>query len=161
MSPTFSARAQLVRYVDDANRLRGNRPAVATFLPDPPSSNPDSDHLSVNSLEIESMKQIAEYHRSRQGDNGQVALCVHKVFDYNEAGKKCGVRVFYDHEDSRWLFVGRRGAHEEAYRHRPVKAHDNPLGSPSHCGVEFVRALNDHTAAQFARRLAKRRFHSF
>lgn len=59
MSPTFSARAQLVRYVDDANRLRGNRPAVATFLPDPPSSNPDSDHLSVNSLEIESMKQIA------------------------------------------------------------------------------------------------------
>jgi hypothetical protein len=81
------------------------------------------------------------------------------VNDYNDAGKKFGVDVTYDHQDSNWQFRGRHGALEEAYRHRPVLPHNNPVGSPSHCGVEFVRALSEHTASQFARRLARRRFH--
>ena len=72
--PTFSAKSKLVRYVNEINRLSGNRPAVATFLPDPPSANPANDHLSVNSLEVETMKEIAAYHRWKWQNNRGVLL---------------------------------------------------------------------------------------
>jgi hypothetical protein len=119
--PTFAARSALVRYVDEVNRLSGNRPAVATFLPDPPSANPANDHLSVNSLEVETMKKIAGYHRWKwQGGAGKVALCVHKVHEYNEAGKKCGIPIMYDWQSSKWQFWSSAGKQEDAYKHRPV-----------------------------------------
>jgi hypothetical protein len=158
--PTFSAKSKLVRYVDQINRLSGNRPAVATFLPDPPSANPANDHLSVNSLEIETMKEIAAYHRWKwQNNAGGVALCEHKVHEYSEAGKKCGIRVAYDKSSAKWMFSAGGLKREEAYKHRPVPVHNNPLGSPSHSGVEFARALKQHKAAQFARRLSGKKFH--
>jgi hypothetical protein len=159
--PTFHAKAKLARYVDQIHRLTGNRPAAATFLPDPPSDNPADDHLSVNSLEVESMKEIAAYHRWKwQNNEGQVALCVHKVHEYSDAAKKCGINVSYDKSTANWKFSaeGMR-APEQAYRHRPVRAHNNPFGSPSHSGVEFTRALKKHKAAQFARRLSGSKFH--
>lgn len=159
-APKFAARAQLVRYIPEIDRLSGNRPAVAAFLPAPPSASAADDYLSVNSLEVESLKDIATYHRWRQGNVGKAALCVHKVHDYNDAGKKSGVQISYDHPLSRWRFRGSSPALEDAYRYRPVLKYDNPYGSPSHCGVEFTRALRDHAAAKFARRLsAKGRFH--
>jgi hypothetical protein len=158
-APTFSAKSGLVRYVDEINRLRDNRPAVATFLPDPPSSNPANDHLSVNSLEVESIKEIAAYHRWKwQGNSGKVALCIHKVHEYSDVGRKSGISITYDRKLSKWQFSS-MGKQEDAYKHRPVRAYDNPLGSPSHSGVEFTRALREHEAARFARRLSAKRFH--
>lgn len=157
--PTFSSKSELVRYVDEVNRLSGNRPAVATFLPDPPSVMPDNDHLSVNSLEVESLAEICAYHRWRgQRDAGKVALCVHKVHDYIDAGRKCDLTIAYDMQLSKFQFsfVGKR---QDAFKHRPVAIHNNPVGSPSHSGVEFVRVLKEHKAAQFARRLSGKRFH--
>jgi hypothetical protein len=158
--PTFSAKSQLARYIDEVNRLSGNRPAVAAFL-DPPSSDPSNDHLSVNSLELEPIKRIAAYHCWKwQGDRGQVALCVHQVIEYTDAGRKCGINIIYDKHSSKWQFLPASGSKtQEAYKHRPVMAYNNPFGSPSHCGVEFKRALKEHTAAQFARRLSGKRFH--
>jgi hypothetical protein len=158
--PTFSARSSLARYVDEVNRLKDRRPAVAAFLPDPPSADPTNDHLSVNSLEIESVKKIAAYHRWKwQDSGGKVALCVHKVHEYNDAANKCGVRVVYDREMSKWQFLFSASGPEDAYKHRPVPMHNNPIGSPSHSGVEFARALKEHKAGQFARRLSGRKFH--
>ena len=159
-TPTFAARTQLARYIDEGHRLSGNRPAVAAFLPDPPSENPINDHLSVNSLEVERIACIAAYHRWKWQNNiGRVAVCVHTVFDYSDAGRKCGVQIDYNRHLSKWQFQS-AGAMSDAYRHRPVLAHNNPLGSPSHCGVEFTRVLNEHKAGQFARRLTgKGRFH--
>jgi hypothetical protein len=159
-APTFSAKSKLVRYVNEINRLSGNRPAVATFLPDPPSANPGNDHLSVNSLEVETMTEIAAYHRWKwQNNMGDVALCVHKVHEYSDAGKKSGIQVTYDKPSAKWMFAADGAKPEEAYRHRPVHIHNNPLGSPSHSGVEFARALRQHKAAQFARRLSGSKFH--
>ena len=106
------------------------------------------------------MKEIADYHRWKwQGDRGKVALCVHQVHEYTDAGKKCGIRIDYDRETSKWRFSS--GAKvEDAYRHRPVKSHgEPPKASISHCGVEFKRALKEHTAAQFARRLTGKKYH--
>lgn len=159
--PTFSAKSKLVRYVDELHRLSGNRPAAATFLPDPPSANPSNDHMSVNSLEVETMNQIAAYHRwNWQNNMGEVGLCVHKVHEYSDAGKKCGIAVSYNKSSAKWMFSADRAKLEEAYRHRPVKIGDkNPLGSPSHSGVEFARALKQHKAGQFARRLSAGKFH--
>ena len=159
-TPRFSAKSELVRYVDEINRLRNRRPAVAAFLPDPPSADPANDHLSVNSLEVESIDEIAAYHRWKwQSNAGRVALCVHKVHDYNDAAKKSEVPVIYDPELSKWQFSSGGSKLEDAYRHRPVPMHNNPLGSPSHSGVEFARALKGHNAGKFARRLSGRRFH--
>jgi hypothetical protein len=158
--PTFSAKSGLVRYVNDIHRLKNNRPAVASFLPDLPSANPADDHLSVNSLEAETIKEIAAYYRWKwQNGLGRVALCVHKVYEYSEAGKKGGVSITYSRGLSIWQFLSLAGKQEAAYKHRPVRRHDNPFGSPSHSGVEFVRALSEHGAACFARRLSGKKFH--
>jgi len=159
--PSFSQKSELIRYVDEANRLSNNRPAVATFLPDPPSAEPWNDHLSVNSLEVEDLKQIAAYHRWKwQDDNGAVALCIHKVHDYTDAGRKAGVDISYDKANAIWQFLDSTQKRGEAYKHRPVKAHGSPPhGSPSHCGVEFSREIKEHEAAKFARRLCRNKFH--
>jgi hypothetical protein len=154
--PTFSAKAELVRYVPEINRLKGKRPAVATFL-DPPSANPGNDHLSVNSLEVETMGEITAYFRWLwQGGTGRVGVCVHKVYEYTDAGKKCEIAILYNRHSSNWSFGAKL---EDAFKHRPVSRPDYPPGLRSHSGVEFVRALKEHKAAQFARRLAGKRFH--
>ncbi len=158
--PSFSTKSLLARYVDEVNRLSGNRPAVATFLD--PATNDPNDHLSVNSLEVESRKEIADYYRWKfQGDQGRVALCIHQVHEYTDVGKKCGIRISYDRPSAKWQFAAAT-KWEDAYRHRPVPAHGTPpTGSPSHCGVEFKRALKEHTAGQFARRLSAKKYHVF
>jgi len=157
--PNFSERSALVRYVSEENRLKGRRPAVATFLPDPPSNTPEKDYLSVNSLEVESIAIIATYHRQKwQSGNGKVALTLHKVFEYSNAGKKCGVSLIYNRAIRQWKF--RNGTKEEdAYKHHPVLGSHLPLNSKSHSGVEFVRAMDEYSADKFARRMTGKRFH--
>jgi len=162
-TPKFSGKSELARYIGIEDRLSGNRPAVAAFLPDghtAETTDPD-EHLSVNSLEVESLSVIAAYHRWRaQEGAGDVALSVHKVHIYSETGKKAEVQVDYSRQALRWEFLAKNGSKEIAYRHRPVRRHSNPLGSPSHCGVEFVRAFSEYAATQFARRMsAKGKFH--
>jgi hypothetical protein len=111
----------------------------------------------VNSLELEGLRDIAGYYLHRfQNGVGDVAVCTTKVFAYNEAGKKCGVDIEYDETSACWKFKATAHPREDAYRHRPVTGE---LSSPSHCGVEFVRALKEHGRSQFARRLSGRRFH--
>ena len=162
--PKFSAKARVVRYIDEINRLSGNRTSAAAFI-EPPSGKPD-DHLSVNSLEVETLQQIAKYHRWRaQGDRGQVALSEHKVHEYSDGAAKAGVTIYYDRHESRWQFSMRGSAPEDAYKHRPVKPHYSDtgsseiMGSPSHSGIEFKRALSLHAAARFARRMSGKKFH--
>jgi hypothetical protein len=78
--PKFPKNSELVRYIDELHRLGKSRPAAAAYLPDPPSDTPSRDYLSVNSLELESLPTIADYHRLRAQNNvGKVALCAHYV----------------------------------------------------------------------------------
>jgi hypothetical protein len=158
--PTFGSRTQLVRYVDPLNRQPGNRPAFAAFLPDEVApGEEESNHLSVNSLELESLHAIAAYHRWRaQEDQGPVALTIHKVVDYNDAANKSNARIAYNHTDKRWEFAERRDKVSPAYRYRPVRRDDYTAGSPSRCGVEYVRVFDEYAATRFARRLSEGRF---
>lgn len=158
-APRFAERSELLRYIDEDKRLRGNRPHVAAFLPDPPSATPDKDYLSVNALELEAIDEIAGYHRMRmQNGEGKVALCAHKVSFYNDAARKCGIALSFDRESKTWVFID-RGKPLPAYAHHP-RARTDQLKSPSHCGVEFTRGLRtEHEQAKFARRMTKVRFH--
>jgi hypothetical protein len=157
--PQFALSKELVRYVPVANRLKNNRPAVVSFL-DPPSSDPDREYLSVNSLEIESLAAIADYYRSMwQNSHGDVSVCSLKVFDFNEAGKKSGVDLQFDRTTAKWHFGASGGIRQDAYKPHPRLASGAPQ-STSHCGVEFIRALkDDYHKLKFARRLAAKRFH--
>jgi hypothetical protein len=160
-APKFSTRSRLVRYIGEDDRLSGNRPAVTAFEPDPPTADPGNDHLSVNSLEIESIAQIAAYHRLNwQNDTGIVALSEHQIHDYNDAGRKASATILYNRNDECWEFI-ENNLSSPAYKHRPVKpVSKNTLGSKSHCGVEFVRVFNLYYGTRFARHLAKKgRYH--
>jgi hypothetical protein len=121
--------------------------------------NPEHDHLSVNALELESRDQIAQYYTDVFGsEEEKVAVCIHRVLEYNDSGKKAGCWVEWNRANSTWEFPETNGTRGMAYRHRPVKRTENfPHVSWSHCGVEFVRALADLKLRQFARRMAKRK----
>ena len=43
-----------------------------------------------------------------------------------------------------WQFVGTSQQSETAYLHRLVNKRPDGLKSPSHCGVEYIRMLNQH-----------------
>jgi hypothetical protein len=159
--PSFSETHELVRYVLKKDRLGGNRTSVAAYLDVGPTGDPTKEHLSVNSLEVESYGEIASYCQERfQKGRGEVALSSTKVRAFNLAGKRCGVDLVYNASSLSWQFVGNRGLPENAYKHRPVIDRDNArLNSPSHCGVEFVRAMADYAKTRFARRLGGKRYH--
>ena len=157
--PTFAERERLARYIAKIERMSGHRPAATAFLSNL-SANPNERHLSVNSMEVESVRQIAAYYRlALQADDDRVAVCIHSVAHYNEAGRDAGATISYDHSASQWQFGGPKGV-EAAYRHRPGSRSSRPPDTPSHCGVEFVRALDELNQRRFSRRLAmKGRFH--
>jgi hypothetical protein len=55
--------------------------------------------------ELEPIKRIAAYHRWKwQSDRGLVALSVHQVVEYTDAGRKCGINIIYDKPSSKWQF---------------------------------------------------------
>src|SRR5438876_6624087 len=117
--PIFSNKSELVRYVSEYNRT-GKRASPAAFFPDPPSDKPKRDYLSVNSLEVESMQAIANYHREIWQNNvGKVALAAHKVFYYTETGRKCGLTIRFDRESSCYEFDEGNGKFSLAYEHVP------------------------------------------
>jgi hypothetical protein len=158
--PRFAERSELVRYISEENRLSKERPAAAAFLPDPPSATPKKDYLSVNSLEVESIAEIASYHRAKwQRNEGKVALAAHKVSHYTDTARKCGIAINYDRQSGSWYFQD-GNSQELAYKHHPVLGSER-LQSPSHCGIEFSRGLKgENDKAKFARRLAGQRFHT-
>lgn len=159
--PIFYLSKELLRYVRAIHRLKGNRTADAAFLEDVPASEADkrAEHLSVNYLALESMAKIADYYRNvLQDGNGDVAVCAVKISQFNAAGKKCGVDLQFDVNNSSWSFGGPRGRREVAYKHRPVP-NNKGFRSDSHCGVEFIRVLDAFGRSKFARQLGGRRFH--
>jgi hypothetical protein len=129
----------------------------AAFLPDPPDPTRKRSYLSVNSLEIESLQAIADYHRQIwQNNSGKVALAAHKVFHYREAGRQSGVTIEYDREEKHYVFRETSGQMSRAFESIP---RTDFFKSSSHSGVHFVRALAEHQVSKFARRMSGGKFH--
>ena len=146
----FARKSTLARYVDDVQRLGSRRPAPDVFRP-----NPGDDHLSVNLLGVESLAEIERF----QKNIGQVAVCQHKVQEYNEACDLTSVTLAFDRAKEEWQF-SENNSPSPAYRLRPFTPKDS-RHSLSHSGVEYVRAFDDKDELKFARRLCKKRFHLF
>lgn len=158
--PEYTEKVRLTRYIMPIYRLGGNRAATAAFLADP--GPPREKFLSVNSLGIESIKDIAEYYREvLQNDADKVAVCIHKVVDYNSTARFSGMALTYNREASRWEYSS-SGGMKPAYEHRAVPAIRDRKGSPSHSGVMFIEALEELAERNFARRMAlRRKFHLY
>lgn len=159
-SPTFRGKKELARYIHPTERDGDNHAASSAFLLDSDNLSHAEPHLSVNSTETESLADIANYYRDTLQDaGGEVAICVHQVNRYVDAGRHAGTEITASH-DHAWVFNDKSGE-LPAFKHRPVQPHrKSESGSPSHCGVEFLRSLSDLNQHKFARRMAKSpRFH--
>lgn len=154
--PTFGEKKELARYIEPDDRLGGSRPGIAAFM-----VNSGESHFSVNSTELETIDEIAEYYRRElQGDGAVVAVAVRKIAKYNSECRRLGVRLEFDRGTLLWNYFDSVAAKKPAYMHRPVRARSDRLGSPSHCGVEFVTEFDDYSASKFARRMAQgQKFH--
>jgi hypothetical protein len=139
-----------------------NHAAASAFLLGEADLNSKNAHLSVNATECEPIGQIASYFRAAfQEGKGEVAVCLHKVHRYVDSGRKAGATIRDTKSEPQWVFP-EDGSESPAFRHRPVPARKMLTASPSHCGVEFVRALSDVQQRNFARLMAKKpRFHIF
>ena len=140
--PRFTANSELARYVPPHHLMKGGRVSSAAFL-----RSPGENYLSVNSVEIESLPQIAEYYRrDLQKDNEVVAISSLKILNYNQGALKAGISILK--ENGKWVFLDIQ-ALTPAYRFRRTHL------SASHCGVEFVRAFSSALAERkFTRKMA-------
>ena len=65
-TPSFAGTRELGRFVHEINRLSGNRTAAAEFFePVPPLKEREKEYFSVNSLEVETLRTIADYYQER------------------------------------------------------------------------------------------------
>jgi hypothetical protein len=152
--PTFKSNLELARYIDEDHR-RGDHAIPAAFLLDAKDRASSETYLSVNSLEVSSMKDIVDVHRRRVGRHVDIAICCNKVNQYIQAGRRNGATI-NPATVHRWVFQGSAGW-EAAFRHREILPHNS-----SHCGVEFVRILDEDKERRFARRMASSpRYHLF
>jgi hypothetical protein len=152
VAPLFSTKSVLLRYVRQAQRYSRRRPAFDVFR-----RNPGERYLSVNLLGVESFAKIASYYRELfQGGSGKVAVCKHKLKQYNSACHEVGIRLRYVAGEG-WTFSD-HSATARAYERHPVPARPGSPGSPSHSGVEYVRIFDELAENRFARRMANRRF---
>lgn len=158
----FGGSSQLIRYVDIDQRFNKRRAAHGAFLGEVGDS-----HLSVQSLEIESKRVIAEYYqRAFQEGKGKVAYCVHTIYEYNTASKDTDGAVTYNKVTKQWEF-GENRAFKKATK--VWKALDKAENKPayllreaedckSHCGIEYFRVLDETQMLKVARQLALKVF---
>jgi len=149
--PSFKKSSELARYVDPDELKSGGRVSSVAFLP-----NPGDSHLSVNSVEVDSLKNIADYFRSTfKNGSGDVAVACRKINEYNSAGKFAGLSIQNNRSTGKWVYNSEHGP-IDAYKHRPTHK------SYSHCGVEFINSDVDKlTLKKITRRLAGNRPHLF
>jgi len=69
--------------------MKGGRVSSAAFM-----RNPGDEYLSVNSVEIESLQEIAaHYRRDFQKDNQKAAIASRKILAYNRGALIAGISV--------------------------------------------------------------------
>jgi hypothetical protein len=152
VAPPFSTKSVLLRYVPEAQRYTQKRPAPDVFR-----RNPGERYLSVNLLSVESVAQIASYYRELfQDSTGRVAVCEHKLTQYNTACDNAGIRLTYVAGQG-WTFLD-HSTTSLAYERHPLLARQGLRASPSHSGVEYVRIFDELAENAFARRMAKKSF---
>lgn len=152
-TPVFKANSELARRIDSDEIKNGGRVSSAAFLP-----NPGASHLSVNSLEIETLDSIANYY-SQVFSESEVFICTRKVIEFKYSTRHTTIRIFYDRQNKKWKFEYQNQI-SEAFKHRPRNT--PPPKSISHCGIEFINDfVNYKDIKKIARRLSGKKPHLF
>ncbi len=140
--PRFAANSELARYVSPLHLMKGGRISSAAFL-----LKLGEEYLSVNSVEIESLQEIAaHYRRDIQKNNQKVAVASLKILAYNRAALIAGISIV--RRNQTWFF-NFQGSPLPAYKLRITQL------SKSHCSVDFVRAYPSELAEKkFAWKMA-------
>jgi hypothetical protein len=145
--PLFKETSKLARYIEPDFRRTSGR----TKLPKPGAYQKklNEDHLSVNSLEVETAGQIAQTYAERfEQGRRPVAIASPNIRSFNGAAGSVGLSITFDTATGTWNFMD-GGIRSAAYLHRPKN------NNVSHSGVEFVRTLHDFAEFKFAVRVAK------
>ena len=101
--PTFAANRELARWVPDVQLGKNGRISSAAYIP-----ADGEKYLSVNSVELESLAEIAKYCKDNlQRDSAPVAISCLKITEYTRAASAGGVLVNYDAKKRQWLFDDR------------------------------------------------------
>lgn len=145
--PTFADTKRLTRYIKVEDRKDDRRVKPTAFMLD----EQDADGLSINSLEVQTEKQIAQIYSSKfQSDLGgvhRVAISTHRVADYIEAVELIPTAVTRSEDGSRLLYT-RGGAADDAFLHNPK------AGNNSHCLMRCTRSLSRNAELRFAKKMA-------
>lgn len=111
---------------------------------------PKETYLSVNALGIESKEEIAKRYRDQfQGGKGIIRVAIHKLYEYAEASKGTAGAVSYNQSSRRYEFI-EGGLAKQAVDQRGECA--------SHCGIEYLRVLDELESLRVARRLSRKPF---
>lgn len=149
-TPSFRERSVLSRYIDREYRGKNNRPNPNAYR-----RTPNEKYLSVNSLEIQKRKQVAAiYAHIFENGNRPVAFAEPTVSNYNAAASEVGVTVDYNAHAGYWQFSENANA-------TPAYLHHWRENNESHCGVEFVRVLDDFKEFRFSLRMARSKTYKF
>ena len=81
-------------------------------------------------------------------------MIVKAVGRYNAAARSAGVAILRHSDEYQFMDQAQL---VPAYKHRPVNGRVS-LPSLSHCGVEFIRAMDSIAEAKFAGAMTKERF---
>lgn len=142
--PRFRERDKLARYIDPDYRGKNGRPKLAAY-----QLTDNEDSLSVNSLEIESVRQVAATYATKfENGHRPVAIASPQISQFNAAAGAVRVNISYDSIIGCWIFHD-SGKYSEAYRF------DDKKTNKSHCGVEFARIFDEYQEFLFAGRMAK------
>ncbi len=143
-TPSFRERSVLSRYIDREYRRRNKHPNPNAYR-----RTPNEKYLSVNSLEIHTRKQVAAIYADLfENGNRPVAFAEPMVSNYNAAASEVGLTVAYNLDAGYWQFFENGNA-------TPAYLHHGREHNESHCGVEFVRALDDFKEFRFSVRMAQ------
>ena len=151
-TPTLARGQKLARSIHPDDCGKKNRPKPSAY------QRSNETYLSVNSLEVQTKKQVAQIYSERWfGGERPVAMTVLTTDIYCEAGRAVGCPIELDEDSRLWSFGGPDGR-EAAFKHRPK--HGATPVDPSHSGVEFVCTFNDYQDFQFSMRLVHKATYS-
>lgn len=145
-TPRFRQKDRLARYIAPEHRKDGMRAKPPAFME---GQNSKKDGLSVNSLEVESINQIAKTFSAKFNEKGPVGISIPTIQEYNEAANHVGLQVLWSDANSRWEHQG-PSAIEASFVQDPKD------GNRSHCLVKFTLALNDYNDFRFACSMARK-----
>ena len=145
---SFSLRTTIFRYIQKKYRKPKGGVFHHAFVEEL------GDPLSINSIGIESKRDVARYYANsfEGGRPSSVAVSSAKCSKYNKAGEKAGVIVRYESVSREWTCLDNRGKTCAPY---VLTNHEK---SPSHSHVQFVRYLRETDARKFARAMARTGF---